>query len=95
MFEYMMPAIWMKTYPGTLLDASQHGAIISQQEYTASKRIPWGISESSFATRDAAGNYGYHAFGIPQLAIFHSDVNALVISPYSTFLALTLPLRQR
>ncbi|HEX3739473.1 MAG TPA: glucoamylase family protein [Terriglobales bacterium] len=88
MFEYMMPAIWMKTYPGTLLDASQHGAIISQQEYTASKRIPWGISESSFATRDAAGNYGYHAFGIPQLAIFHSDVNALVISPYSTFLAL-------
>jgi hypothetical protein len=88
MFEYMMPAIWMKTYPGTLLDASQRGAIISQQEFTASKRIPWGISESSFATRDAAGNYGYHAFGIPQLAIFHDEVNALVISPYSTFLAL-------
>jgi hypothetical protein len=88
MFEYMMPAIWMKTYPGTLLDASQHGAIISQQEFTASKRIPWGISESSFATRDAGGSYGYHAFGIPQLAIFHSEVNALVISPYSTFLAL-------
>jgi len=88
MFEYMMPAIWMKTYPGTLLDASQHGAIISQQEFTASKRIPWGISESSYATRDAAGSYGYHAFGVPQLAIFHSEVNALVISPYSTFLAL-------
>jgi hypothetical protein len=88
MFEYMMPAIWMKTYPGTLIDASQHGAVISQQEFTASKRIPWGISESSFATRDAAGSYGYHAFGIPQLAVFHSEVNALVISPYSTFLAL-------
>jgi cyclic beta-1,2-glucan synthetase len=88
MFEYMMPAIWMKTYPGTLLDASQHGAILSQQEFTASKRIPWGISESSFATRDAAGNYGYHAFGIPQLAIFHSDINGLVISPYSTLLSL-------
>ena len=88
MFEYMMPAIWMKTYPGTLLEASQRGAIISQQEFTASKRIPWGISESSYATRDAGGSYGYHAFGIPQLAIFHSEVNALVISPYSTFLAL-------
>jgi hypothetical protein len=88
MFEYMMPAIWMKTYPGTLLDASQRGAIISQQEFTASKRIPWGISEAAFATRDASGNYGYHAFGIPQLAIFHDEVNALVISPYSTFLAL-------
>jgi cyclic beta-1,2-glucan synthetase len=92
MFEYMMPAIWMKTYPGTLLDASQRGAVISQQEFTASKRIPWGISESSYATRDAAGSYGYHAFGIPQLAIFHSEVNALVISPYSTFLSLnTIP----
>ncbi|MBO0910230.1 MAG: glycosyl transferase [Acidobacteria bacterium] len=88
MFEYMMPAIWMKTYPRTLLDRSQTGAVLSQQEYTASKHIPWGISESSYATRDAAGNYGYHAFGIPQLAIFHGDVDALVISPYSTFLAL-------
>ncbi|HKW18744.1 MAG TPA: glucoamylase family protein [Terriglobales bacterium] len=88
MFEYMMPAIWMKTYPRTLLDRSQTGAVLSQQEFTAAKRIAWGISESSFATRDAAGNYGYHAFGIPQLAIFHGDVDALVISPYSTFLAL-------
>ncbi|HZR64379.1 MAG TPA: glucoamylase family protein [Terriglobales bacterium] len=88
MFEYMMPAVWMKTYPGTLLDRSQTGAVLSQQEFTAPKRIPWGISESSFATRDAAGNYGYHAFGIPQLAVFHGDVDALVISPYSTFLAL-------
>jgi hypothetical protein len=88
MFEYMMPAIWMKTYPRTLLDLSQTGAVLSQQEFTAKKRIPWGISESSFATRDAAGNYGYHAFGVPQLAIFHGEVEALVISPYSTFLAL-------
>ena len=88
MFEYMMPAIWMKTYPRTLIDRSQTGAVLSQQEYTVSKHIPWGISESSYATRDAAGNYGYHAFGIPQLAIFHGDVDALVISPYSTFLAL-------
>jgi hypothetical protein len=94
MFEYMMPAIWMKTYPRTLIDRSQTGAVLSQQEYTASKRIPWGISESSYATRDAAGNYGYHAFGIPQLAIFHGDVDALVISPYSTFLALNTAAKQ-
>jgi cyclic beta-1,2-glucan synthetase len=88
MFEYLMPALWMKTYPGTVLDRSRHGAIQSQQDFTSVKRIPWGISESAYATRDAAGNYGYHAFGIPQLAIFHSDVEALVISPYSTFLAI-------
>jgi uncharacterized protein (DUF486 family) len=88
MFEYMMPAVWMKTYPGTLLDRSQTGAVLTQQEFTAAQRIPWGISESSFATRDAAGNYGYHAFGVPQLAVFHGEVEALVISPYSTFLSL-------
>jgi cyclic beta-1,2-glucan synthetase len=89
MFEYLMPGLWMHTYPGTLLDRSRHAAVRSQQEFTANKRIPWGISESAFATRDAAGNYGYHAFGIPHLALHREDLDALVISPYSTFLALT------
>jgi hypothetical protein len=89
MFEYLMPSVWMKTYPGTLLDRSQSGAIESQQEFAGEKHVPWGISESAYATRDAAGNYGYHAFGVPQLAIFHDEVDALVISPYSTFLALS------
>jgi len=92
MFEYLMAPLWMRTYPGTLLERSRHGAARSQQEFTASKRIPWGISESAYAKRDDAGNYSYNAFGIPQLAIFHGDVDALVISPYSTFLALdTIP----
>ena len=88
MFEYLMPSVWMRTYPSTLLDRSQYNAVLSQREFTAAKRIPWGISEAAFATRDAAGNYGYHAFGVPQLAIFHHDLDALVISPYSTVLAL-------
>ncbi|HEY4054399.1 MAG TPA: glucoamylase family protein [Terriglobales bacterium] len=89
MFEYLMPGLWMHTYPGTLLDRSRYAAVRSQQEFTASKRIPWGVSESAFATRDAAGNYGYHAFGIPHLALHQDEIEALVISPYSTFLALT------
>lgn len=92
MFEYLMAPLWMRTYPGTLLDRSRHAAARSQQEFTALKRIPWGISESAYARRDDAGNYSYNAFGIPQLATFHGDVDALVISPYSSFLALdTLP----
>ena len=89
MFEYLMPGLWMHTYPGTLLDRSRYAAVRSQQEFTVNKRIPWGISESAFATRDAAGNYGYHAFGIPHLALHQDELDALVISPYSTFLALT------
>ncbi|MBV9182251.1 MAG: glycosyl transferase [Acidobacteria bacterium] len=89
MFEYLMPAIWMRTYSGTLLDRSRHAAVVAQQEFAGAKRVPWGISESAYAKRDPAGNYQYYAFGIPQLALHHGEVEALVISPYSTFLALT------
>jgi len=89
MFEYLMPALWMHTYAGTLLDRSRNSAVLAQQEFTSLKRIPWGISESAYAARDEAGNYQYHAFGIPQLALHHGDVDSLVISPYSTFLAMT------
>jgi len=90
MFEYLMPTLWMRSYPGTLLDRSHRAAVLSQKEFTEPKRIPWGISESAYAERDDADNYRYHAFGVPQLAIFHGDMDALVISPYSTFLALSL-----
>jgi len=92
MFEYLMPQLWMRTYAGTLLDLSRHAAVRSQQAFTAMERIPWGISESAYSARDEAGNYQYHAFGIPQLALFRGDLDSLVISPYSSFLALnTLP----
>jgi hypothetical protein len=88
MFEYLMPAIWMRSYPDTLLERSRDGAVRAQRDYTAEKRIPWGISESACFRRDDAGNYQYHAFGVPSLAIHKADFNGLVISPYSTFLAL-------
>ena len=87
MFEYLMPALWMRSYPNTLLDRARVAAVLSQQAYTGS-RIPWGISESAYAKRDESGNYQYHAFGIPHLALSENRQNALVISPYSTFLAL-------
>ena len=88
MFEYLMPLIWMRTYPNTLLERSASAAVGSQQAYAENKRIPWGISESAYFRMDEAGNYQYYAFGIPNLALSKRDVNALVVSPYSTFLAL-------
>jgi cyclic beta-1,2-glucan synthetase len=33
MFEYLMPLLWMKTYPNTLLDETAQGAVRSQQKY--------------------------------------------------------------
>jgi len=85
MFEYLMPALWMRTYPGTIADRSLRAAVHVQREYARRKGVPWGISES--ACLREAGEYGYAPFGIPELAMKRMDEEKLVISPYSTFLA--------
>ena len=90
MFEYLMPSIWMRSYPNTLLDRAAVAAVRSQQEYAESKGILWGISESACARRNEAGDYHYEAFGVPSLARKKSDTEPLIVSPYSTFLALNV-----
>jgi cyclic beta-1,2-glucan synthetase len=90
MFEYLMPSIWMRSYPNTLLDRASVAAVRSQQEYAESKGILWGVSESACSRRNAAGDYHYEAFGVPSLARKKSDTEPLIVSPYSTFLALNV-----
>jgi len=90
LFEYLMPSLWMRSYSNTLLERSRAAAVRSQRAYTAAKRIPWGISESAHSQRDEAGNYQYHAFGLPHLAMHKPEINLLVISPYSTYLSLSV-----
>ena len=88
MFEYLMPALWMRTYSDTMLDASLRGAIAAQRAHASSLHIPWGISEAAYSTRDKDGHYQYHAFGIPALALSPSADDGPIISPYSSFLAM-------
>jgi hypothetical protein len=88
LFEYLMPSLWMRTYPNTLLERSRSAAVRAQQTYAARKGVPWGISESAYYKFDEAGNYQYYAFGLPHLALRARETKALVISPYSTFLSL-------
>jgi cyclic beta-1,2-glucan synthetase len=90
MFEYLMPALWMRVYPNTLLERAALAAVQSQRAYAEDKGIPWGISESSCFMYDDAGNYQYHAFGVPHSAIHKVDADGPVVSPYSTFLALPI-----
>ncbi|HEY6766179.1 MAG TPA: glucoamylase family protein [Candidatus Sulfotelmatobacter sp.] len=90
MFEYLMPFLWLRSYTNTLLDRSRIAAVRSQQAYGNNRGIPWGISESSYYKLDDAGNYQYQAFGLPQLAMMKSDTSPVVVSPYSTFLALSV-----
>jgi cyclic beta-1,2-glucan synthetase len=88
MFEYMMPALWMRTFPNTLITRSLESNVRIQKAHTRS--IPWGISESGFARRDPQGRYGYQAWGMPKLALKYGAEDGPVISPYSTFLALAM-----
>jgi cyclic beta-1,2-glucan synthetase len=87
MFEYLMPALWMRHYPGTITAESAVAAVRVQQEYCTEKGVPWGISESAFAgTRESEP--GYAPFGVPGLAMKQLDPDSLVVAPYASFLAL-------
>jgi hypothetical protein len=92
MFEYMMPALWMRTFPNTLISRSLESAVLIQRDHV--RNIPWGISESGFAKMDPQGRYGYQAWGIPKLALKYGAEDGPVISPYSTFLALSVLRKQ-
>jgi cyclic beta-1,2-glucan synthetase len=93
MFEYLMPSIWLRSYPNTLLDRTSVAAVRSQQEYATEKGIPWGISESACSKQNEVGDYQYEAFGVPNLAMKKSGSEPLVVSPYSTFLALNVDVK--
>jgi cyclic beta-1,2-glucan glucanotransferase len=90
MFEYLMPTLWLKHFPATLLENSARGAVDAQRAFAASQRIPWGISEGACTAKNDAGHYEYHAFGVPQLALKVNLAKRIVVTPYACALALTL-----
>jgi cyclic beta-1,2-glucan synthetase len=92
MFEYLMPSLWMRTYPATLIAQTQSACVAVQRAYAQSLGIPWGISESANVEKNDGGHYGYYAYGVPQVALSPEATAGPVISPYSTFLALGVDL---
>ena len=87
MFEYLMPLLLMRSYPGTLLDQSCRACVRRQIEYGDEHGIPWGISESAYAVTDRGGTYQYKAFGVPGLGLKRGLSDELVVAPYATALA--------
>ena len=87
MFEYLMPLLLMRNFPGTLLDQSCRASVRRQIDYGRQRDVPWGISESAYAFTDRAGNYQYRAFGVPGLGLKRGLSTELVIAPYATALA--------
>ena len=87
MFEYLMPRLFLRGLPGTLLAESQLGAVERQIEYGRQCSSPWGMSESAFSVVDGDLNYQYQAFGVPGLGLKRGLNKDLVVAPYATFLA--------
>ena len=88
MFEYLMPMLVMPSYNNTLLDQTHHAIVEKQIDYGKKRGVPWGVSESGYNLVDANLNYQYKAFGVPGLGFKRGLGEDLVISPYSTIMAL-------
>jgi cyclic beta-1,2-glucan synthetase len=88
MFEYLMPLLFTHSFANSLLDHACRDAVDRQIAYGHEKSVPWGISESAYSALDANQIYQYKAFGVPGLALKPGLSDDLVVSPYSTMLAL-------
>ena len=87
MFEYLMPALVMRSPAHSLLDQTNRLVVARQINYAAEIGVPWGISESGFNARDLANTYQYSGFGVPGLGLKRGLSEDRVIAPYATALA--------
>ena len=90
MFEYLMPSLFLRSDPATLLGESERSSVASQRRYASEHQVPWGISESGFASLGADGSWRYRAFGVPELGLRRGLAEDLVIAPYASALALAM-----
>jgi cyclic beta-1,2-glucan synthetase len=87
MFEYLMPALVMRSPEASLLSQT-YGLIVRRQiEYGVERGVPWGVSESGYNARDLNLNYQYSSFGVPGLGLKRGLSEDVVIAPYATALA--------
>ncbi len=87
MFEYLMPALLLRTPFGSLLEQTCRLVVQRQIAYGAERDVPWGVSESGYSARDLEMTYKYSAFGVPGLGLRRGLGDAIVITPHATGLA--------
>jgi cyclic beta-1,2-glucan synthetase len=87
MFEYLMPALVMRSPTGSLLAQTYHLVARRQRQYGAERGVPWGISESAYNARDLQMTYQYSNFGVPGLGLKRGLSEDVVVAPYATALA--------
>jgi cyclic beta-1,2-glucan synthetase len=87
MFEYLMPTLMMRSPLKSLLERTEVESVEKQIAYGFKHKVPWGISESAFSSRDRALTYQYKAFGVPELGFKRGLEEDLVVAPYATVIA--------
>lgn len=88
MFEYLMPLLFTRSFDNSVLDQACRDAVHRQIAYGNDNGMPWGISESAWSALDSHQIYQYRAFGVPSLALNPTTEDEMVVSPYSSVLAL-------
>ncbi len=87
MFEYLMPELFLPLQRESLNWESAKFCLHAQKSRVLPGRA-WGVSESGFYSLDPALHYRYKAHGVGALALRRDMDQELVLSPYSSFLAL-------
>ena len=100
MFEYLMPELLLPLQRDSLFYESAKFCLYVQRKRVRKaedgggdrgiSKIPWGVSESAYGALDPAMNYRYKAHGCAGLALKRGMDDELVVSPYSSFLALAV-----
>ena len=88
MFEYFMPNIFLPAKKNSFSYEGLRFCLFCQMLFAKGRHIPWGISESAFYAFDNDYNYQYKAHGVSKLRLSRLDPADIVISPYSSYLAL-------
>ncbi|HXO19444.1 MAG TPA: glucoamylase family protein, partial [Thermoanaerobaculia bacterium] len=90
MFEYLMPALVMRSPANSLLGQTCRLVVRRQIQYGGERGVPWGVSESAFNARDLERTYQYSNFGVPGLGLKRGLSEDVVVAPYATALAAML-----
>ncbi len=88
MFEYLMPLLFMKSIPDTLMDHTYENVVRWQQDYGKKNGKPWGFSESAYYNLNIDLHYQYRAFGAPGLGLKRGLAEEYVVAPYASLLSL-------
>ena len=90
MFEYLMPELLLPPEKHSLLWEALRFCLYVQRRRVRGTGLPWGISESAYRALDPGMTYRYKAHGCAHLALKAGMDDELVLSPYSSFLALAV-----